>query len=225
MQLKFDVTAAGVVENVSVVESSDAHFEDVRRRAVSKWRYLPRIVAGKRVGAEGRPHDHSVGAAQRRGSAARSTPSRRETRGGRRAHYAAFSGGLEVALDRLAADDLRGAELQLDEMQAALRRRTAAISGASTATCTRCKATTTERSTPTRRRVAIYARSRAPATMGPWVPLANLYFARHQYDMALKTLLRPKAPERRARLTARPDAAALMRRSCNALGVTEETLR
>ena len=32
--------------------------------------------------------------------------------------FAAFSAGLEVALDRLAADDLRGAELQLDEMQA-----------------------------------------------------------------------------------------------------------
>ena len=32
-------------------------------------------------------------------------------------------------------------------------------------------------------------RSRRP-TSGPWVPLANLYFARHQYDMALKTLVR-----------------------------------
>ena len=44
----------------------------------------------------------------------------------------------------------------------------------------------------TRRRSPSYARDRAPATMGPWVPLANLYFARHQYDMALKTLLRPQ---------------------------------
>ena len=28
---------------------------------------------------------------------------------------------------------------------------------------------------------------------GPWVPLANLYFARHQYDQALNTLVRQRA--------------------------------
>ena len=39
--------------------------------------------------------------------------------------------------------------------------------------------------------VAVALRSRFP-TSGPYVPLANLYFARHQYDMALKTLLRPQ---------------------------------
>src|SRR5688572_24141577 len=51
VQLKFDVTAAGIVENVSVVESSDPQFEDPAVRAVSQWRYLPRIVAGRRVAA------------------------------------------------------------------------------------------------------------------------------------------------------------------------------
>ena len=53
MQLKFDVTAAGSVENVSVVESSDALFEESAIRALARWRYLPRIVAGKRVRHEG----------------------------------------------------------------------------------------------------------------------------------------------------------------------------
>ena len=56
MQLKFDVTAAGVVENVSVVESSDARFEAAAVEAVAKWRYLPRIAAGKRVALRGCPH-------------------------------------------------------------------------------------------------------------------------------------------------------------------------
>ncbi len=35
VQLKFDVTAAGFVENVSVVKSSDAQFEEPAVRALS----------------------------------------------------------------------------------------------------------------------------------------------------------------------------------------------
>jgi hypothetical protein len=60
------------------------------------------------------------------------------------------------------------------------------------------------------------------------VPLANLYFARHQYDVALKTLLRPRqatngaAPPGGSRLVG-GEAEALIER-LRALGVTEETL-
>src|SRR5688572_819517 len=53
VQLKFDITTAGTVENVSVVESSDAVFEQSAIDALSKWRYLPRLVAGKRVRHDG----------------------------------------------------------------------------------------------------------------------------------------------------------------------------
>jgi TonB family protein len=53
VQLKFDVTAAGTVESISVVESSDPQFEGPAVEALAEWRYLPRISAGKRVGSEG----------------------------------------------------------------------------------------------------------------------------------------------------------------------------
>ena len=42
--------------------------------------------------------------------------------------------------------------------------------------------------------VALATRVRPVPTSGPFVQLANLYFARHQYDLALKTLLRPNRP-------------------------------
>ena len=75
--------------------------------------------------------------------------------------------------------------------------------------------------------VGIALRSPYP-TSGPYVPLAKLYFARHQYDMALKTLLRPRQATNGAapaggtrRLSA--EAEALIEQ-LRALGVTEETL-
>ena len=117
VQLKFDVTAAGFVENVSVVKSSDAQFEEPAIRALSTWRYLPRIEAGKRVAATGihtiirwePPSDKDPPADQRQVDAKQEAYMR---------EFVAFSNDLEVALDQLAADDLRGSELQLDQMQA-----------------------------------------------------------------------------------------------------------
>jgi tetratricopeptide (TPR) repeat protein len=63
-----------------------------------------------------------------------------------------------------------------------------------------------------------------------WVSLANLYYARHQYDMALRTLLKYKqrATELRAQQPERrnfpvPEVENFIER-LRALGVTEETL-
>src|SRR5688572_2334480 len=117
VQLKFDVTAAGFVENVSVVRSSDPQFEEPAIRALSTWRYLPRIVAGERVAARDQraiirwepPSDNEPPVDQRQADAKYEAYMR---------EFVAFSGDLEIALNRLAADDLRGTELQLDEMQA-----------------------------------------------------------------------------------------------------------
>ena len=227
VQLKFDVTAAGVVENVSVVESSDAQFEDAAVRAVSEWRYLPRIVAGKRVAASGHPHDHPVGSARRRRIRRPTNAKRTRSKSAAMRDCVAFSGGLEVALDRLAADDLRGAELQLDEMQAVYRQPgdgdiwsfygylytvqgnyDRAIDAYETG----------------RRRLA---RNAGTGADGAMVPLANLYFARHQYDLALKTLLRPQEANRMVRRRIRrPFALERRGRSLierlRALGVTED---
>ena len=228
VQLKFDVTAAGIVENVSVVESSDAQFEGPAVRALSQWRYLPRIVAGRRAAAKDvrtmirwePPSDNDP----------REPARTEEQQDATRRAFAAFTGGLEIALDRLAADDLRGVELQLDQMLAVYPATgffhgdiwsfygyvftvegnyDRAIDAYETA-------------------LASYARNGARPTMGPWVPLANLYFARHQYDIALKTLLRPQqatngaaSPGGSARLG--PEANALLDR-LRALGVSEESL-
>jgi TonB family protein len=222
VQLKFDVTAAGFVENVGVVKASDPQFEEPAVRALSTWRYLPRIVAGKRVAAKDLrtiirwqpPSDEDPPADQRQVDMKQAAALR---------GLAAFSGDLEVALDRLAADDLRGAELQLDQMRAVYPEAgffhgdiwsfygylftvqgnyDRAIDAYETG-------------------LASYERNGAQSNMGPWVPLANLYFARHQYDVALKTLLRPNLPGGN-RLTS-PEANALLQK-LNALGVTEETL-
>ena len=56
------------------------------------------------------------------------------------------------------------------------------------------------------------------------MPLANLYFARHQYDMALKTLLRQRAPYGvRAHQHRQRRSNALIEK-LRALGLTHESL-
>jgi TonB family protein len=219
VQLKFDVTATGVVENISVVESSDAQFEDSAIRALSEWRYLPRIVAGKRVRANDihttirwQLADEDDASADQRQVDAKVEAAMRA--------YAAFSEGLEVAVDRLAADDLRGAELQLDQMLAVYP-----AAGSFHGDIWRfygylftVQAHYDRAIDAYERAVSTSADSRQPA---PWVALANLYFARHQYDLALNTLVRQRAAGSSPR--SNPEGAALIAK-LQALGLTHELL-
>jgi TonB family protein len=218
VQLKFDVTAAGVVENISIVESSDGQFEDSAIRALSEWRYLPRIVAGKRVAAK------DVHTTIRWQLAIADSPDNRrrmdaKTEAAARS-YAAFSDGLEVAVDRLAADDLRGAELQLDQMLAVYP-----AAGSFHADIWRFYGYLFTVQGNYDRAIDAYERavsaspdSRQPA---PWVALANLYYARHQYDLALSTLVRQKTAGGSPR--SNPEGAALIE-TLRALGLTHESL-
>jgi len=217
VQVKFDVTAAGVVENVSVVESSDAQFDDATVEAVAQWRYLPRIAAGKRVASEG---VRTMIRFALEGDQTPPNPRRNREAEEAQREYLVFSAGLRVALDRLAADDLRGAELQLDEVQA--------VHGATygqlwnfygylfTVQGNYDRAIDSYETA-----VSAFSRNGTPRE-APYVALANLYFARHQYDMALKTLLRPNLPGGNRVMS--PEANALAQK-LNALGVTEETLQ
>jgi len=220
VQLKFDVTAAGFVENVSVVESSDAQFEEPAIRALTTWRYLPRIVAGKRVAAT---NQHTIirwelngdkdPPADQRQIDAKQEAAMRE--------YAAFSDDLVIALNRLAADDLRGSELQLDEMQA--------IYGAGypdlwgfygylfTVQGNYDRAIDAYEKT-----LATFA-SRGQPRSGPWAPLANLYFARHQYDLALNTLVRQRSLYETGRINKDGENRVLIEK-LRALGLTHESL-
>jgi TonB family protein len=219
VQLKFDVTAAGTVENVSVVESSDAQFEEPAIRALSQWRYLPRIAAGKRVAATDiqtiirwePPSDNAPPADQRQVDAKQDAAMR---------EFATFSGDLVVALDRLADDDLRGAELQLDQMQAVYGSRLdlwGFYGYLFTVQGNYDRAIDAyERALP-----AVYTRGQP--SPGPWAPLANLYFARHQYDLALNTLVRQRAAYNSARINNQAEVKALIEK-LRALGLTHESL-
>jgi len=224
VQLKFDVTAAGTVENVSIVKSSDAVFEESAAAALSQWRYLPRILAGKRVRHEG---VHTIIRFQLSGD--NDTPSDpRQEEAAQRAvrEYREYGGGLTVALDRLALDDFRGVELQLDEMQAVYGTERADLWNFYGYLYT-LQANYARAIDAYEQAVAVSLRAPYPSS-GPIVPLAKLYFARHQYDMALKTLLRPGLPTNGAappgisrRLS---DEATALIEQLRALGVTEETL-
>jgi TonB family protein len=221
VQLEFDITTAGTVENVKVVKSDDAQFEQSAIDALSKWRYLPRLAGGKRVRRDGVQTIIRFVLSGDENPPAR----RQEEIDAAIRESLAYSAGLEVALDRLAADDMRGVELQLDEMLALYGTERLdvwnvygylytvegnygrAIDAYETA-------------------VAVAARAPYPSS-GPYVSLAKLYFARHQYDMALKTLLRPQqaasaAPAGGSRRV-NPEATAMIEQ-LRALGVTEETL-
>lgn len=223
VQLRFDVTAAGEVENVAVVESSDAEFEEPAMRALAEWRYLPRIVGGKRVRHEG---VHTIVRFVLDDGPPPANPQRAEAQQEAQREYEAYSAGLVTALDRLAADDLRGVELQLDEMQALYGSERVDLWNFYGYLYT-VEANYARAIDAYETAVGIALRSPRP-TSGPYVPLAKLYFARHQYDMALKTLLRPQqatngaAPPGGTRRLG-TEAEALIER-LRALGVTEETL-
>jgi TonB family protein len=217
VQLEFDVTAAGFVENVSVVKSSDPQFEEPAVRALSTWRYLPRIVAGKRVAVMDQrtiirwelSSDDDPPVDQRQTDAKAEAYMR---------EFVAFSNDLEIALDRLAADDLRGSELQLDQMQA--------IYGAERPDLLSFYGYLFTVQGNYHRAIDAYERALPKVATrgqppGPWVPLANLYFARHQYDLALNTLVRQKAAGSSGRLN--PDGAVLIEK-LRALGLTHESL-
>lgn len=222
VQLEFDVTAAGRVENIAVVESSDAEFEEPAMRALAEWRYLPRIVAGKRARQEG---VHTILRFVLEDGPP-PDPQREEGQRSAQREYESYAAGLVTALDRLAADDLRGAELQLDELQALYGRERVDLWNfygyLYTVAGNYARAIDAYETA-----VGIAERFPRPAS-APYVPLAKLYFARHQYDMTLKTLLRLKEATNRPapgggarRLDS--EAQALLERLA-ALGVTEEAL-
>jgi TonB family protein len=221
VQLKFDVTTAGTVENITVVESSDAQFEQHAVQALAEWRYLPRIVAGKRVGSKG---IHTIIRFVLEADRGPAPPPPTEQQLAVQRQWLAFYADLEIAMDRLAVDDLRGVELQLDEMQA--------LHGADRAELWNVygylytiQGNYGRAIDAYERSVAIYEPTSNPAS-GPWVPLANLYFARHQYDIALKTLLRPQRAansglDRQRRATAPRAPARARRHRRNALALPQ----
>lgn len=223
--LQYDVTAVGAVENVSIVESTDAVFEEAAATALAQWKYLPRIAAGKRAASpnlrtvirfqlDHTPSAASVPAALPREKAARQLD------------YPGFSMEIEVAWQRVAVDDLRGAELQLDETRALHELDGFQEGGVWDfyAYLYTVQGNYDRAIDAYETGIAAYARGGAPS-QGSWFPLANIYYARHQYDLALRTMLKYKerikgTPAERGRTPLADEFIARLA----ALGVTEATL-
>jgi len=225
--LKFDVTAGGVVENASVTGSTDSVFDAAALAALTQWRYLPRLAAGKRVASKG------IETVIRFQLDKPGSPPPLIPRPGSpdnpylTADEQTFTATMEGALDRTAMDDFRGAELALDELRARY-----ALSGFQEGNVWDVYAYLYLVQGNYDRAIDAYETALAAyARAGvPWqttsLALANLYFARHQYAEALRTLLRHKQSIARTPVLAgrpNPIVDGFVDR-LRALGITEETL-
>ncbi len=223
--LQFDVTAVGAVENVSVVDSTDAVFEETAATALAQWKYLPRIAAGKRVASQNQRTiiRFQLGGAPVPASVQATLPREGNSR---LLDYPGFSAAIEVAWERVAADDLRGAELQLDETRALYDLNGFQEGGLWDfyAYLYTVQGNYDRSIDAYETGIAAYARGGAPS-QGSWFPLANLYYARHQYDLALRTLLayKERIKGTPAQPGGNPMADEFIARLA-ALGVTEATL-
>jgi TonB family protein len=222
--LKFTIDVHGSVRDVEVVRSSDAIFESAAVAALSQWKYLPRVSAGKRVAVVGLetvirfaldPPNLSAAQASAIAKDVGRVPTPDE------AGYASMQAvdrGMAIAWQRIAAENFRGAELELDELRA-----TYDLQAGQVAMVWSFYGYIYVQYGDYGRAIDAYEKAVASNT-GHWTQaeaaLANLYFARHQYDQALKTLL---AYKNSGVMRIAPEAEAMIEK-LRALGVTEETL-
>jgi len=221
VNVKFTIGANGAVTDATVSESSDPLFEQSAITAVVSWKYLPRVVSGKRVAV---PDVQTIIRFQL--TPDRPPPEERARILKGAESYAGFARGVEIAWQRAADDDFRGAELELDELGA-----TYDLAAAQQSVALDFYGYIFTQYGDYGRAIAAYesaialseSTSNAGAGwQGEWLALANLYFARHQYDMALKTLLRYKKKYDGKPMMGAPDEFI---EKLRALGVTEETLQ
>jgi TonB family protein len=225
--VQFHVTPAGIAENVSVAHSTDPVFDAAAVDAVRQWRYLPRVLAGKRV-ARDKVQTVLRFQLDKGGAAPPPTPQPVPPADAyAQADLATFTAGLERALDRIAVDNFRGAELELDELRA--RYELGAPQEGKVwdfyAYIYLIQGNYDRSIEALETAVAAYAR-------GPWpsqsssLALAQLCYARHQYSEALRTLLELKRSiAGKPLLAAQPNPIVdgFIER-LRALGVTEESL-
>jgi len=225
--LRFDVTATGVVENAIVINSTDTVFDAAALAALTEWRYLPRLAAGKRVASKN-VETMIRFQLDKPGSPPPLVPRPVSTTDTYlKADEQTFAATMKATLDNTAADDFRGAELVLDELRARYE-----LSGFQEANVWDVYAYlylvqgNYDRAIDAYESgIAAYARAGIPWQTSA-VALANLYFARHQYAEALRTLLKHKQNVARTQISAgqpNPIVEGFIDR-LRALGVTEETL-
>jgi TonB family protein len=227
--VRFTVTAIGTVENVVAVESSDPIFAPPAVVAVSQWKYLPKVVGGKRAAVRDITTVIRFQLAPDDSKSSKSPETRRPEDvppafvPPGRISSKDFDAVIERAWERVSMNDLRHAELILDELRA-----TYELDSPQTASVWHFYGYIYTQYSDFGRAIAAYQTAVAAvesANTGSWsayfVELAHLYFARNQYDMALRTLLR---------YTKRTDgrhvdpAATVFIERLRQLGITEETL-
>jgi len=241
--VEYTIDKRGAVKDVRAVRSSDPQFEAPAIAAVSQWKYLPRVTGGKRVEVNGvqtvirftmsmpppaQPPAKS-GETARKFQSIKPSAQPSGTRPAddtaptpAPAHpvdYATFDRSSAVAWRRAADEDLRGAELELDELRA-----TYDLDDRQSNQVWNFYGYIYTQYADYGRAIEAYEKAIAIRNFdlpGQWTSLASLYFARHQYDMALKTLLASKERSRSGRIS---DEATAMIERLRALGVTEETL-
>jgi TonB family protein len=239
--LAYTIDKRGSVKNVRSVRSNDTQFEAPAIAALSQFKYLPRIAGGKRVDVDNvqtvfrftldTPPSASPPASTKSsevrpfklpGSPTQSPAAKADDGAPRpRSHpadYEAFDHASAVASQRAADEDLRGAELELDELRATYDlddRQSNQVWGFYGYIYTQYG--------DYGRAIDAYENAVAIRNFnwpGQWTSLASLYFARHQYDKALETLL---VYEERSPRGIAPEARAMIER-LRGLGVTEKTL-
>ena len=218
--IELTVTVKGLVEDARVVESTDARLNAAALEAVKQWKYLPRIEAGKRTATENVRLRVNFRLAR---TPAETQQVTQPTGPGLPFDSAAWGLTMETAWQRVIVDDLRGAELALDEFRAtyALPPFTQGEIWNAYAYVYTLQGSYDRAIEAYEAAIAVFARG--GFTQGRWVELANLYFARNQYDMALKTLLRPSRESADGPRRFTPEAQALLDK-LRALGITEETV-
>ena len=242
--LEYTIDQRGSVKDVRALRSSDPQFEAPAIAAVSQWKYLPRLAAGQRVEVHRvntiirfsltMPPPAGPQAGTKSGGGVRqlqlkmSPPAQpqgtkaAESATPEPAHpadSATFDHSSTVAWQRAADEDFRGAELELDEFRA-----TYDLDDRQSNQVWAFYGYIYTQYGDYGRAIDAYEKAVAIRNFnwaGQWTSLASLYFARHQYDKALKTLLAYKERSPRGRISA--EATAMIER-LRALGVTEETL-
>ena len=240
--VEYTIDERGAVKNARAVRSTDPVFEASAIASVSQWKYLPRVRAGKRVAVDGvqtvmrfqltMPPPPPVGAKRDdsvRQSEAESTAPSQDAKSAedtsaaqRSAHpvdFATFERWMTNAWQRSAADDLRGAELVLDELRA-----TYDLDDSQSNRVWTFYGYIYTRYADYGRAIDAYEKAVATKTAfwsEQWTSLASLYFARHQYDKALETLLTYKQRSSSGRISS--EATAMIEK-LRALGVTEDSV-
>jgi TonB family protein len=243
--LEYTIDKRGSVKDVRAVRSSDPQFEAPAIAAASQWKYLPRVTAGKRVEvhgvntvirftmtmppAAGPPAGAKSGENVRRfqltmpppaqSSQAKSEASAAAPEPAHPADHETFDRSSAIAWQRAADEDFRGAELELDELRA-----TYDLDDRQSNQVWAFYGYIYTQYGDYGRAIDAYEKAVESNTSiwpGQWTSLASLYFARHQYDKALTTLLAYKQRSSSGRIA--PEVAAMIER-LRALGVTEETL-